>query len=113
MTWSPVSDDPGITQYVHVLPLNLLLPTSQPHPDVSERSIIRRPRIRREVSAVDAEELYWARLADIHTRVNWLADREARAVSLRGSAVGFWEEKKRLLEEADAILDKLEEGIVN
>jgi hypothetical protein len=55
-----------------------------------------------------------ARLTQIHNRIQWLADEEARAAWVKGAAADgrFWPEKLRLLDEADALLDKLEAGIL-
>jgi hypothetical protein len=56
------------------------------------------------------EEELEARLQKIHDRVQWMADREARAAwfNTYGARGEFWEEKKRLLDETDRILDELE-----
>lgn len=56
-----------------------------------------------------------ARLTQIHDRIQWLADEEARAAWVKGAAADgrFWPEKLRLLDEAEALLDKLEAGILN
>ncbi|MFC3179549.1 hypothetical protein [Cypionkella sinensis] len=55
-----------------------------------------------------------ARLTQIHNRIQWLADAEARAAWVNGAAADgrFWPEKLKLLDEADALLDKLEAGIL-
>lgn len=55
-----------------------------------------------------------ARLTQIHNRIQWLADTEARAAWVNGAAADgrFWPEKLKLLDEADALLDKLEAGIL-
>lgn len=56
------------------------------------------------------EEVLWARLKEIHERVQWMADREARAAWTGGGAAdgSLWPAKKKLIEDAERILDKLE-----
>lgn len=59
------------------------------------------------------EEKLWDRLAAIHRRVQWMADEEARAALVGGRAAdgAFLDEKERLCEETDRILDELEKGL--
>ena len=56
------------------------------------------------------EEVLLARLAAIHERVNWMADREAAAAWIRcpTSEGAFQPSKDALIAEAERILDKLE-----
>jgi hypothetical protein len=50
------------------------------------------------------------RLAQIHDRVNWMADQEARSAWVGGPAAQgiFLDAKERLIDEAERILDQLE-----
>lgn len=52
------------------------------------------------------------RLIDIHNRVQWIADEEARSVWVRGFAArgGFEPHRDNLLDEADKIIDRLMNG---
>lgn len=62
---------------------------------------------------IDEAEIL-ARLTQIHDRIRWLADEEARAAWVKGAAADrrFWPEKIRPLEETDVLLDKLKAGIL-
>jgi hypothetical protein len=50
-----------------------------------------------------------ARLLAIHQRMAWIANEEARSAWLKGAAAQghFLDEKERLIDETDRILDKL------
>ncbi len=52
----------------------------------------------------------FARLAAIHTRVQWMADQEAVAAWVNGPAAQgiYMADKERLIDEAEGILDRLE-----
>lgn len=56
------------------------------------------------------EDVLLARLAAIHDRVNWMADREAAVAWIRSPASegAFQPSKDALIAEAERILDKLE-----
>jgi hypothetical protein len=56
------------------------------------------------------EEEIERRLLQIHKRVQWMANTEARAAWLRtyGARGEFWNEKKKLLDETDRLFDELE-----
>ena len=58
----------------------------------------------------EEEERLLGRLAAIHHRVNWMADREAAAAWIRSevSNGAFQPAKDALIAEAERILDKLE-----
>jgi hypothetical protein len=51
------------------------------------------------------------RLRHIAERVQWMANAEARAAWVQGLGPNgeFWEEKKKLLDEADKVLDRIME----
>lgn len=55
-------------------------------------------------------ERLMSRLAQIHQRVQWMADEEARSAWVNGAAANglFFDEKERLLNEADRVLGELE-----
>ena len=55
----------------------------------------------------------WTRLSQIHARIQWMADAEARAAMVGGAAADgrFIPEKLKLCDETDRILDKLESGL--
>jgi hypothetical protein len=57
----------------------------------------------------EREEYLLKRLAD-HTRIQWMADAEARSAWVRGTAARgvHTAEKERLLEKTERILDELE-----
>jgi hypothetical protein len=59
----------------------------------------------------ELEDQLLLRLRHIAERVQWMANAEARAAWVQGlGAHGeFWEEKKRLLDETDKILDRIME----
>ncbi len=59
---------------------------------------------------MDDKNQLWERLGAIHQRIQWMADEEAVAAWINGLAARgvFMEEKLRLLEEADHILDKIQ-----
>ncbi len=58
------------------------------------------------------EELLWARLQHINERIQWMAGAEANAAWVKGAAADgrFLPIKEKLIDEADRILDQLEEG---
>lgn len=58
----------------------------------------------------EREQRLMARLAAIHKRVQWMADEEARSAWVNGPAAQghFLDEKERLIEEADRVLNELE-----
>jgi hypothetical protein len=62
------------------------------------------------MSERDREAVLNARLDQIHKRVQWMADEEARSAWVNGVAAqgGFWPKKLKLLDETDRILDELE-----
>jgi hypothetical protein len=49
------------------------------------------------------------RLKDIHERVQWMADAEARSALVNGWAADghLWPEKEKLIEESERLLDEL------
>ena len=61
---------------------------------------------------IDAEReaLLLARLDQIHKRVQWMADEEARSAWVNGQAAQgmLWPAKLKLLDETDRILDELQ-----
>lgn len=53
------------------------------------------------------------RLTAIHQRIQWMADEEARSAWVNGLAAQgiYFEEKERLLEEAESILNQIQGDI--
>ncbi len=60
---------------------------------------------------IDKESLF-KRLGAIHQRIQWMADEEAASAWFNGLAARgvFMDEKLRLLDEADRILDAIEKS---
>jgi hypothetical protein len=59
---------------------------------------------------IDQEKALWDRLGQIHRRVQWMADEEARSAWVGGEASRgtLMTKKMRLIEEAEQVLDKIE-----
>ena len=58
----------------------------------------------------DQEKALWDRLGQIHGRVQWMADEEARSAWVGGEAARgvLMPEKMKLIEEAEQVLDRIE-----
>jgi len=58
----------------------------------------------------DQEKILWDRLADIHRRVQWMADEEARSAWVNGLAAqgALMPQKMELIDEAEKVLGRIE-----
>lgn len=59
--------------------------------------------------ATDREEELEFKLTQLHKRINWIADKEARAAWVKGVGANgeFFNEKMRLIEESERVLAEL------